>query len=115
MLKIKVANLEMENKYIRNIEFKNESKDFYLNDVADSIESEIVSLDKIPNENIREAYINLQNYCKKIKKEKDVVLMSLNKEIIHSEEQRNYIEILKSQVENSIINEGLVELLQKQK
>jgi len=75
----------------------------------------MLNLERIPNESLREAYLNLQEYCNKLKKEKETILQSLNQEVLLSEEQKNYIEILKTIVENSIVNNDLVELLQKQK
>ena len=76
---------------------------------------DIVTLDRIPNEKLREAYLNLQNFCTKLKEEKENFLTSLQEETLLNEEQRNYIDILKSTVENSIINNGLANLLQQQK
>jgi hypothetical protein len=78
-------------------------------------ENEIVTLDKIPNENLREAYLNLQNYSLGLKSEKEALLKSLNQEVILNEEQRNCNEILKNLLENSIINNDLSNLLQTQK
>ncbi len=78
-------------------------------------DDEFLNLDRIPNESLREAYLNLQNNCKKVKKEKEEILHSLNQEILLSEEQRNYIDILKTIVENKMVNKDLMDLLQHQK
>lgn len=75
----------------------------------------MLNLDRIPNESLREAYLNLQNYCDKMRNEKENIMLSLNQEVLLSEEQRNYIEILKKILEKSIINNDLVDLLQQQK
>lgn len=103
---MKITNLQKEREVLRNLNVEANKID---------VESEMLNLDRIPNESLREAYLNLQDYCEKLKKEKETVMHSLNQEVLLSEEQRNYIEILKKIVENSIINNNLVDLLQQQK
>ncbi len=103
-----ISNLEKEKENLRKLYSKVDRP------LAD-IENEIITLERIPNENLREAYLNLQEFSLKLKEEKEAILKSLNQEVLLNEEQRNYIEMLKSLLENSIINKGLVEMLQQQK
>jgi len=106
---LKIANLQKEKELLRNLNGDLDKAELIEND------NEMLSLDRIPNESLREAYLNLQNYCNKMKTEKENIMDSLNQEILLSEEQRNYIEILKKIVENTIINNDLVDLLKQQK
>lgn len=108
-MKLKIANLEKEKEILRNLNLDSEKANKIYCD------NETLDLDRIPNESIREANLDLQNYCDKLKKEKESIIHSLNQEVLLSEEQRNYIEILKKIVENSIVNNDLVELLKQQK
>ncbi len=106
---MKIANDEKEKEILRNLNLDAEKVNKIYND------GETLDLDRIPNESLREAYLNLQTYCDKLKNEKESIMLSLNQEILLSEEQRNYIDILKKIVENSIINNDLVDLLKQQK
>ena len=101
--------MEKEKENFREFYTSIENKNF------PEFDNEIITLDKIPNENLREAYLDLQNFSLKLKQEKEAFLKSLNQEVILNEEQRNYNEMLKSLLENSIINKGLSDLLQSQK
>ena len=67
-------------------------------------ENEIISLDKIPNENLREAYLNLQNYSLRLKSEKEAILKSLNQEVLLNEDRTLSLKFFNR--ENSIQNFG---------
>lgn len=71
--------------------------------------------DRIPNEKMRDAYSKLLNTFRELVKEKEKILETLKIETINSEEQRNYIEILKQTIESSLQKSGIFSLIEKQK
>ena len=71
--------------------------------------------DRIPNEKMRDAYSKLLNTFRELVREKEKILETLKIETISSEEQRNYIEILKQTIESSLQKNGIFSLIEKQK
>ena len=73
------------------------------------------SVDKIPNEKLREAYSKLYTSVKEIIVEKEQILDNLRRETIYNEEQRNYIEILKQTIDTTIVKLNINSAVQNQK
>ena len=65
-----------------------------------SLNNSFISHDKIPNENLREAYSKLYKAYNNLIKEKEEIINNLRAETLINEEQRNYIEILKKTIES---------------
>jgi hypothetical protein len=65
-----------------------------------SLNNSLISHDKIPNENLREAYSKLYRAYNNLIKEKEEIINNLRAETLINEEQRNYIEILKKAIES---------------
>ena len=65
------------------------------------------NIEKINIEEYDEPIEYNEEYVKKLKREKEEILIQLKKEIINNDEQRNYIEILKQALESNISKHGL--------
>lgn len=73
------------------------------------------SVEKIPNEKLREAYSKLYQATNLILEEKEKIFDNLKRETIESEEQRNYIDILKQTIDTTIAKLNIGSALQSQK
>ena len=57
----------------------------------------------------------LQNTYQKLQREKESILNTLREETIANEQQRNYIEILKQNIDNNLMNKKLFHMINTQK
>lgn len=73
------------------------------------------SVEKIPNEKLKEAYSKLHQNMKELIVEKDEILEYFKRETIENEEQKNYIEILKQTIDTTITKLNIGNSLQSQK
>jgi len=73
------------------------------------------TVDRIPNERLKESYTNLLFSYRELINEKEIILDSLRQETLNNEEQRNMIEILKQTIESSLFKSYLGPLIQNQK
>ncbi len=78
--------------------------------------SEIPEPEEITNiEHFKPCYQKLYQYVKDLVMEKEQILQSLRMETVTNEEQKNYIEMLKQTLENSILKNGIQDVLNAQK
>jgi len=66
-------------------------------------------------EDFKACYERLYDYVKDLFQEREQILQSLRMETITNEEQKNYIDILRQTLENSILKNGINDLLNSQK
>lgn len=73
------------------------------------------TVDRVPQDKLKESYQRLQTSYNGLLNEKEVILDSLRNETLTNEEQRNYIEILKQTLESKISSIGIKNFLNQQK
>lgn len=77
--------------------------------------SDFPSVDRVPQDKLKENYQRLQISYTTLLNEKEVILETLRTETLMNEEQRNYIEILKQTLESKISSLGIRNFLNQQK